>query len=252
MKGEDFMSDLSGKYAVVTGGGKGIGRKVAERFLKDNCAGIAILDYDKETAEKTAAELGNRVLAIHCDVGSKEMVERAFKIVYEQFPRIDILINNAGLTRDAMLHKMSLEQWNTVITTDLTGVFLCMQQVVNGMKEQGYGKIVNVSSTSAYGNMGQSNYSAAKAGILGLTATAAKELARKNITVNAVAPGFIDTDIIKTVPPEILDQWKQSIPMQRLGRPEEIADVIAFLSSDQSSYVTGCCIPCCGGGIIEF
>jgi 3-oxoacyl-[acyl-carrier protein] reductase len=246
------MGDLSGKYAVVTGGGKGIGRKVVERFLNDNSAGIAILDYDKETAEKTSAELGNRVLAIPCDVGSKEMVERAFKIVYEKFPRIDILVNNAGLTRDAMLHKMSLEQWNTVITADLTGVFLCIRQVVNGMKEQGYGKIVNVSSGSAYGNMGQSNYSAAKAGILGLTATAAKELGRKNITVNAVAPGFIDTDIIKTVPPEILEQWKQGIPMQRLGRPEEIADVIAFLSSDESSYVTGCCIHCCGGSIIEF
>jgi NAD(P)-dependent dehydrogenase (short-subunit alcohol dehydrogenase family) len=246
------MGDLTGKYAVVTGGGKGIGRKVAERFLKDNCTGIAILDYDRETAEKTASELGSRVLAIYCNVGSREMVEKAFKTVYEKFHRIDILVNNAGLTRDAMLHKMSLEQWDTVLNADLTGVFLCMRQVVNAMREQGYGKIVNVSSTSAYGNPGQANYSAAKAGLLGLTATTAKELARKNITVNAVTPGFIDTDIIKTVPPAVLEQMLQVSPMQRLGRPEEVADVIAFLSCDESSYVTGCCIPCCGGAIIEF
>ncbi|MDR1210793.1 MAG: 3-oxoacyl-ACP reductase FabG [Spirochaetaceae bacterium] len=246
------MGNLAGRYAVVTGGAKGIGRKVAERFLRDGCAGIAILDYDRETAEKTSAELGSLVIPVHCDVSSKEMVEKAFQTVYEKFPRVDILVNNAGLTRDAMLHKMSLEQWLTVINADLTGIFLCMQQVVKAMREQCYGKIVNVSSTSAYGNPGQANYSAAKAGILGLTATTAKELGRRNITVNAVAPGFIDTDIIKTVPPETLEQWKQNIPMQRLGRPEEIADVIAFLSSDQSSYVTGCCIPCCGGGIIEF
>jgi 3-oxoacyl-[acyl-carrier protein] reductase len=246
------MGDLSGKYAVVTGGAKGIGRKIAERFLKDNCAGIAIMDYDRETAEKTAADFGDRVFAIHCDVGSKEMVEKAFKTAYEKFSRIDILVNNAGLTRDAMLHKMSLEQWNTVITADLSGVFVCMQQVVNAMREQGYGKIVNVSSVSAYGNAGQVNYSAAKAGILGLTATAAKELARKNITVNAITPGFIDTDIIKTVPPGILEQMIRDSPMQRLGRPEEVADVIAFLSGDESSFVTGCCIPCCGGALIAF
>jgi NAD(P)-dependent dehydrogenase (short-subunit alcohol dehydrogenase family) len=246
------MGDLTGRYAVVTGGGKGIGRKVAERFLRDNCTGIAILDYDRETAEKTAADLGSRVLAIHCDVGSKGMVEKAFKTVYEKFPRLDILVNNAGFTRDAMLHKMSLEQWDTVITADLTGVFLCMQQVVNAMREQGYGKIVNVSSTSAYGNIGQANYSAAKAGILGLTASAAKELGRKNITVNAVVPGLVDTDIIKTVPPKIREQMILASPMQRLGQPEEIADVIAFLSGDESSFVTGCCIPCCGGAVIEF
>jgi NAD(P)-dependent dehydrogenase (short-subunit alcohol dehydrogenase family) len=246
------MGDLSGRYAVVTGGAKGIGRKVVERFLKDDCAGIAILDYDKETVEKTSAELGPLTFPIHCDVGSQEMVEKAFKAVYDKFPRIDILVNNAGLTRDAMLHKMSFQQWTTVINTDLTSIFLCMRQVVPAMRDQGYGKIVNVSSTSAYGNTGQANYSAAKAGILGLTATTAKELARKNITVNAVAPGFVDTDIIKTVPRETLDQWVQASPMQRLGKPEEIADVIAFLSCDKSSYVTGCCIPCCGGMIIEF
>jgi 3-oxoacyl-[acyl-carrier protein] reductase len=249
------MDQLKGMYAVVTGGGKGIGRKVVERFLQEGAAGIAILDYDTKTAGKTVMELIQedvQLFDVPCDVSSIDMVEEAFKKVYEKFPRLDILVNNAGLTRDAMLHKMSLEQWQTVINADLTGIFLCMQQVIPHMREKNFGKIVNVSSTSAFGNIGQTNYAAAKAGILGLSATAALELGRKNITVNTVIPGFIDTDIIKTVPAKVLDQWCERIPLQRLGKPEEVANVITFLSSSQSSYVTGCCITCSGGGLITF
>jgi 3-oxoacyl-[acyl-carrier protein] reductase len=249
------MNELKGKYAVITGGAKGIGRSTVERFLEEGIAGVAVLDYDIETARKTIAELtGNGIdlFAIKCDVGSETMVVSSFKTVYERFPRIDILVNNAGLTRDAMLHKMSFEQWQTVINADLTGIFFCMRQVAPRMREQNYGKIVNVSSTSAFGNVGQTNYAAAKAGILGLTATAAKELGRKSITVNAVLPDFIETDMVKTVPLETLELWRQQSPMLRGGKPEEVANVIVFLSSDRSSYVSGCSITVGGGRTITF
>ena len=246
---------MKNKYAVVTGGAKGIGRAVVERFIKEDIGGIAILDYDGETAAKTVKELdpnGEKLIFIQCDIGDHEAVEKSFSEVYQRFERIDILVNNAGVTRDAMLHKMTLEQWDTAINIDLSGVFYCMKQVIPHMREQKYGKIVNISSTSAYGNVGQANYAAAKAGLLGLTATAAKELGRKNITVNSVAPGYIDTDILKTIPEEILAQYIESIPCQRLGKPSEVAGVVFFLSCDDSSFVSGNCILCCGGSLIEF
>jgi len=247
------MGQLSGKYAVVTGGGKGIGRKIVERFLAEGAAGIAILDYDAEMANSTVTELADeRVFAVRCDVSSVEMVEDAFHQVYGKFGRIDILINNAGLTRDAVLHKMTYEQWDTVLGANLKGAFLCMKQVIAQMREQNYGKIVNVSSTSAYGNIGQANYAASKAGMMGLTATAAKELGSKNITANVLVPGFVDTDIIKTVPEKVREQWIASIPLRRLGQPEELASAALFLASDESSFVTGSCLMCCGGGTVTY
>ena len=247
------MPRIDGRYAVVTGGGKGIGRAIVTRFLAEGAQGIAILDYDIETALKTAAELDSeKIMAVRCDVSSPEQVEEAFKKVFERFPVIDILINNAGLTRDAMLHKMTFDQWDTVLNADLKGIFACIKQVVPGMRERGYGKIVNIASTSARGNIGQANYSAAKAGILGLTATAALELAPKNITVNAVAPGLIDTDILKTVPDKILEDWIGRSPIRRKGKPEEIAAVVYFFSNDDSSYTTGQTIYVCGGTHITF
>ena len=246
---------MKDKYAVITGGAKGIGRAVVERFLAEGVKGIAILDYDAETGKKTVAELdleGEKLLFIQCDIGDLNDVEKSFEEVYRQFGKVDILVNNAGITRDSMLHKMTLEQWDAAINIDLTGVFYCMKQVIPHMRSQEYGKIVNISSTSAYGNVGQANYAAAKAGLLGLTATAAKELGRKNITVNAVAPGYIDTDILKTIPKEILAKYIETIPCQRLGKPSEVASVVTFLSSDDSSFVSGNCILCCGGSLIEF
>ena len=249
------MDELKGKYAVITGGGKGIGKSTAKRFIEENVAGIAILDYDIETAKKTVSEFAKKdlnIFAVQCDVSSEPAVVAAFKEVYQKFPRVDILINNAGITRDAMIHKMTLEQWNAVIGTNLTGVFLCMKQVIPAMREQAYGRIINLSSSSAYGNVGQANYSATKSGLLGLTATVAKELGRKNINVNAVLPDFIETDMIKTVPKENMDLMRSQSPMQRTGKPEEIADLILYLSSDRSSYVNGCSILASGARVTSF
>lgn len=249
------MPNLTGKYAVVTGAGKGIGRKIVERFLAEGAAGVVILDYDPETANRTVDELnaGQRLIAVKCDVSSAELVQAAFQTVYERFPRVDILINNAGLTRDAMLHKMSVEQWDTVLETNLKGQFLCMKQVIPAMREARYGKIVNVSSTSAYGNIGQTNYAASKAGVLGMSAAAALELGRYNITVNVLLPGYVDTDIIKTVPQDIIDGWvNKAIPMRRLGKPEELASAALFLACDDSSFVTGAVLPVCGGGLTTY
>lgn len=247
------MGQIDGKFAVVTGGGKGIGRAVVERFLKEGAAGVAILDYDEETAKKTQAELADaRVMVVKCDVSSSEMVKSAFAAVYAQFGRIDILVNNAGLTRDAMIHKMTEQQWDTVLDADLKGTFLCTQQVVPAMKEQLYGKIVNIASVAAYGNIGQANYAAAKAGVMAFTAVTARELAAKNITANCISPGFINTDILKTIPPEVAEKNKNFIPMKRVGEPEELAKVVLFLSSDESSYVTGVNINANGGMRISY
>ncbi len=248
------MGKLDGRYAVVTGGGKGIGQKIVERFIEEGAAGVAILDYDIDSAQKTAEDPKNKgkAIAVKCDVSNAEMVADAFRQVYDAFSRIDILVNNAGLTRDAMLHKMDIDQWDLVLNANLKGAFLCLKQVVDGMREQNYGKIVNISSTSAYGNVGQSNYAASKAGLLGLTTTAAKELGRKNITVNAVLPGTIDTDMLAAVPEPTRALWRSVIPMGRFGQPEELASAVLFLSCDDSSYVTGSSLICAGGGTISY
>lgn len=249
------MGKLNGKYAVVTGGGKGIGRAVVERFVAEDAAGIAILDYDIVTAEAAAKELGTdtcNVFAAKCDVSSPYAVEAAFKTIYTEFPRVDILVNNAGLTRDAMLHKMTLEQWDTVINANLKGMFLCTQQVLADMRERQYGKIVNISSISAYGNIGQANYAASKAGILGLTATAAKELGPKNITVNAICPSAIYTDIVKTIPQKLLEAIPGNLPLKRWGQPSEVANAVLFLSCDDSSFITGEMLQVGGGDRISF
>ena len=244
------MGKLTGKIAAVTGAGKGIGRAIVERFLEDDVQGVAILEWDLALAEATAKELdptGERVLAVRCDVSSQENVNAAFATVFEKFGRVDILVNNAGITRDAMFHKMTVEQAQQVMNVHFFGTFFCCQAVIPGMRDRSYGKIVNVSSTSDFGNIGQANYSAAKAAIDGFTRTLALENARKNITVNSIAPGMVDTDILKTIPEDIMKQKINNTPAQRLGNPSEIASVASFLASDDSSWVTGNCILACGG-----
>lgn len=244
------MGKLTGKIAAVTGAGKGIGRAIVERFLEDDVQGVAILEWDLALAEATAKELdptGERVLAVRCDVSDQANVNEAFAAVFEKFGRVDILVNNAGITRDAMFHKMTVEQAQQVMNVHFYGTFFCCQAVLPGMRERAYGKIVNVSSTSAFGNIGQANYSAAKAAIDGFTRTLALESARKNITVNSIAPGMVDTDILKTIPEDIMKQKISNTPAQRLGNPSEIASVASFLASDDSSWVTGNCILACGG-----
>ena len=244
------MGNLTGRFAVVTGAGKGIGYAIAKRFLEDNAAGVALFDMDYELVSASAKELdpsGERVMAVKCDVSDQENVNQAFQQVFDRFGRVDILVNNAGITRDAMFHKMTVEQAKKVMDVHFYGTFYCCQAVIPGMREREYGKIVNISSTSAFGNIGQANYSAAKAAIDGFTRTLALESARKNITVNSIAPGMVNTDILKTIPENIMQQKINATPAQRLGEPSEIASVASFLASDDSSWVTGNCILACGG-----
>lgn len=244
------MKNLEGKIAVVTGCGKGIGASIVKKFLQENAAGVAMLEYDEALVKATAAELdptGSRVLPLRCDVSDGESVKAAIAATVERFGTIDILVNNAGITRDAMFHKMTEAQWDQVINTNLKSIFYTCKEVVPIMREKCYGKIVNISSVSALGNVGQANYAASKAAIQGLTKTLAKECGPKNITVNAVAPGYINTDMLKVVPEDIQNAWKKDIPLRRFAEPEEIASVVCFLSSDESSWVSSQCIYASGG-----
>ena len=244
------MKNLEGKFAVVTGCGKGIGACIVKKFLEEDIAGVAMLEYDEALVKATAEKLDpglSRLLPIRCDVSKGEDVKAAIEQVKEKFGRIDILVNNAGITRDGMFHKMSEDQWDAVMNVNLKSVFFTCKEVLPMMRENKYGKIVNISSLSALGNVGQANYSATKAGIQGLTKTLAKENGPKNINVNAVCPGFINTDMFKAVPQETLDAWKADIPMKRFAEPEEIASIVCFFASDESSWITGQSIYASGG-----
>ncbi len=244
------MSDLSGKYAIVTGGNRGLGAAIVKRFLDDGCAGVAILGRRLEQLQATAAEYdpsGERTLCVACDVGSREQVKEAVAQVFEKFGRVDILVNNAGIIRDRIFHKMSDEEWDAVINTNLNGPYNMCAAVYPRMREQQYGHIVNIASVSAFGNAGQANYAASKAGVMGLTRTLAKEGGPKNVIVNAILPGTIDTDMQRAVPPEIYKRLPDLIPLHRYGQPSELAAVVAFLSSDDASYLTGQCILVNGG-----
>lgn len=248
------MSDFTGRYAVVTGAGKGIGRAIAERLLRDNVKGIAVLDWDEALIRATAAELdpaGERVLPIGCDVSSEESVHAAFEQIFAKFGVVDILINNAGITRDAIFHKMTPTQMHAVMDVNFYGTYHCIKEVTPSMRERCYGRIVNISSTSAMGNAGQANYSASKAAIEGLTRTLAKELARKSITVNAIAPAYIETDMMLAVPEDVLNRMRAGMPMGRMGTPAELAAVAAFLASDDASYVSGVVLTCSGAAVIR-
>ena len=240
---------LKDKVAVVTGAAQGIGAAAAKR-LYDDGASVALLDMNPEAAKKTAGALdpaGRRAIALPCNVADRASVAQAFEAVYSHFGKVDILVNNAGITRDAMLHKMEDEAWDAVIAVNLTGVANCCKAVLPGMRERGYGKIVNMASVSAFGNLGQTNYGASKAGVIGLTKCLAKEAARNNITVNAIAPSYVDTEMLRAVPEKVMERFLAAIPLGRLGTPEELAAVIAFLASDDSSFVTGECIVVSGG-----
>lgn len=244
---------LKNKVALITGAANGIGLTAAEVFAKEG-AKVAMADFDAEQGEKRAQELrekGYEVSFIQVNVAQRSSVDEMVEKVREVYGTIGVLINNAGITRDGMLSKLTVEDFQAVLDVNLTGVFHCTQAVLPSMIENGKGKIINTSSVSGvYGNVGQTNYSATKAGVVGMTKTWAKELGRKGINVNAVAPGFIETGMTAKVPEKILDQMKQMVPLARLGKPEDIANAYLFLASDESNYVNGTVLHVDGGIIM--
>jgi 3-oxoacyl-(acyl-carrier-protein) reductase len=242
---------LENKVAVVTGAGRGIGKGIAA-CLAEEGANIVVADVDLEVAALAAEEikrLGRKALPVKTDVSKWDDAQNLIASTIHEFGRIDILVNNAGINRDAMLHKMALEQWDQVIAVNLTGTFNCLKAAALVMREQEYGRIINISSASWLGNIGQANYSASKAGVVGLTKTAARELAKKNITVNAICPGFIDTEMTRGVPDKVWDTMVSKIPMGKVGTPGDIGNVVVFLASDDASYVTAEVINV-GGGMV--
>ncbi|WP_223554176.1 3-oxoacyl-ACP reductase FabG [Lysinibacillus sphaericus] len=230
---------LNNKVAIITGAANGIGYAAAERFIEEG-AFVVIADFNEEAGISAAEQLGDQALFVQVNVADRESVKKLVATVIEREGRIDILINNAGITRDAMLTKMTEDQFQQVLDVNLTGVFHCTQEVIPHMVAGGGGKIINTSSVSGvYGNVGQTNYAATKAAIVGMTKTWAKELGRKGINVNAVAPGFTETDMVKKMPENVLAQMRSIVPLQRLGTPRDIANAYLFLASDEASYVHG-------------
>ncbi len=244
------MNELSTKACLVTGGSRGIGRAIAlELGRRGACVAVGYAN-NSEAAEQVVAEIatsGGESFALGFDVADPEAIGPAVASVIERFGKIDVLVNNAGITRDRSLAKMSSEEWDNVLQTNLSSVFHMTSKVLPHMVQAGYGRIVNISSViGLHGNFGQSNYAAAKAGIIGFTKAAALEVARKGVTVNAIAPGFIETEMIAAMPDEVRTAILAKIPMGRFGRPEEIAQVVAFLVSN-GDYITGQVIEINGG-----
>ncbi len=244
------MKRLEGKISVITGAAQGIGLATAIKFAQEGA--IVIVCDVKQTAVDSAVlqceALGARAVGFMMDVTQRDMVDAVVAQVVARFGRIDVLVNNAGITQDARLQKMTLEQFDRVIDVNLRGVFHCAQAVADGMTNQGSGVILNASSVvGIYGNFGQTNYAAAKFGVIGFTKTWSRELGPKGIRVNAVAPGFIATSILSTIPEKVITEMEHRVPLRRLGRPEEIASVYAFLASDEASYINGAVIEVSGG-----
>lgn len=241
---------LQSKVAIVTGAARGIGRATALLFASEG-ARVVLADLDDSAGAETAGDIaatGGTALYVRTDVSKQSDARALAARAKEQFGRIDILINNAGITRDATLAKMTEEQFDAVLQVNLKGVFNCAQAVMPSMIDAGYGRIVNTSSVVAlYGNFGQTNYVATKSAVIGMTKVWARELGRKGITVNAVAPGFIATEMVNSVPEKVLTMIKERTPLQRLGEPVEIARAYLFLASDEASFVNGAVLSVDGG-----
>ncbi len=250
------MGRLEGRVAFITGAGRGIGAATALRMAEEG-AQVVLADIDTEGCKQVSAELdrlGSEGLVVPCNVADSAMVQDAIDKAANHFGRLDILVNNAGVVRDNLLFKMSEDDWDTVMKVHLKGAFLCSRAAQKYMVQQKYGRIVSLSSTSALGNRGQANYSAAKAGLQGFTRTLAVELGQFGITVNAVAPGFIDTEMTRTTarrmgfdPDERIAEAVKFIPVRRVGQPRDVANVICFLSSDEAGFVSGQVIYVAGG-----
>ncbi|MEN6508899.1 MAG: 3-oxoacyl-ACP reductase FabG [Smithella sp.] len=244
---------LKNKVAIVTGSGRGIGEGIVLRFAEEG-AKLVINDVNEADAKNVVDQVkakGGQAVTVIGSVSDRATVQKMVDTAVKEFGTLDIIVNNAGITRDSILHKMTDDQWSAVIDVNLTGVYLGIQCAARIMREKGYGKIINISSTSALGNVGQLNYSASKAGVIGMTKTAAKELGAKGVNVNAIAPGMIWTDMMKNMPPETLKQMDMMlpfiVPMNRKGSPQDIANLALFLASDESSFITGQVIFCDGG-----
>jgi len=244
------MNRLNNKVALITGAAQGIGLATALKFAQEG-AHVVICDIKQasvDAAVDAANALGVRAQGFVVDVTQRDMVDAVVADTLAEFGAIDILVNNAGITQDARLQKMTLEQFDRVIDVNLRGVFHCTQAVADAMVANGSGVILNASSVvGIYGNFGQTNYAASKFGVIGFTKTWARELGPKGIRVNAVAPGFIATPILDTIPEKILASMKSQVPLARLGSPEEVANVYAFLASDEASYVNGAVLEVSGG-----
>jgi 3-oxoacyl-[acyl-carrier protein] reductase len=244
---------LNDRVALVTGGARGIGKAIALCFAQEG-AHIAVADVDIEEAQKTSSEiqsLGRESLALSVDVTDYAKVEEAVNKILDKFTKVDILVNNAGITKDNLILRMNETDWDAVLNVNLKGAFNCIKAVSKPMIKLKKGRIINIASIIGItGNPGQANYSASKAGVIALTKTAAKELASRNINVNAVAPGFIQTEMTAKLPEDVKEKMKQAIPLARFGIPSDVAALCLFLASDDSSYITGQTIVVDGGMVM--
>lgn len=246
------MQNLKSRVVIITGGARGIG-KAAAKVCAARGANVAIWDIDVTAGQALESMLvndGHNVKFYAVDTVQPEACRTAVEAVVAHFGRIDVLINNAGITRDSSFKKMTHQQWQQVIDVNLTGVFNCTKAVYPVMAAAGYGRIINTSSVvGLYGNFGQTNYAATKAGLIGMTKTWAREFGPKGITVNAVAPGFIATEMTAAIPGDLLENMRDKVPLQRLGQPEDVAKAYAFLASDDAAFITGACL-CVDGGLV--
>lgn len=244
---------LLDKVAIITGGGRGIGEATAKKFAKEG-AKVIIADINVEDIERTVSEIqamGGEAMGLTVDVTNTESVNKMIASTVEKYGKLDVLVNNAGITMDATLLKMTEDQWDKVIDVNLKGVYICGQAAAKVMVEQGSGVILNASSVvGVYGNFGQTNYAATKWGVIGMTKTWAKELGKKGVRSNAVAPGFILTPMVKKMPENVLDMMKDKAPLKRLGEPEDIANAYAFLASDEAKFITGAVLEVTGGVVL--
>ncbi|MFA5688543.1 MAG: 3-oxoacyl-[acyl-carrier-protein] reductase [Kiritimatiellales bacterium] len=247
------MGQFDGKVALVTGAARGLGQAIALKLAAGG-ADLALCDLNAEWLEETAGKvkaLGRRGAGYGVNVASAEGTEAVVKEIEKDFGKIDILVNNAGITKDGLLMRMSEADWDAVMDVNLKGMFLVTKAAMRGMMKQRYGNIINIASVvGIIGNAGQANYSASKGGVIAFTKTVARELASRNIRCNAVAPGFIRTKMTDALPEEVKNKMLSNIPLGRFGEPEEVANVVAFLADDVSSYVTGQVISTCGGMVM--
>ncbi len=248
------MRKLEGKVAVVTGASRGIGRSIALKLADEGAKVVVNYSGSQAKAEEVVAtiqENGGEAIAVQASVSKTEEVSALMDAVVKTFGSLDILVNNAGITRDNLLMRMKEDEWDDVLNTNLKGVFLCTKAVTRQMMKQRAGRIINISSiVGVAGNPGQANYVAAKAGVIGLTKTTAKELASRNILVNAVAPGFIETEMTEQLPEDIKQGMLSQIPLAKLGQPEDIAKAVAFLASEDANYMTGQTLHIDGGMVM--